>query len=233
MKLRGDLAEAGDLPSGLTAPYFTWQELEPVLVSRRPLVLGYEWSALDADLADAQEQSHLEAQISVRTATPHHLRLSRHFTPGPRYGGQLKRVLEDCRSMTDEGQRVVVVSRQARRLSELLTERGTHATPVADVLAPPSPRSLTLVQGTLAEGWKLQLVERVGNSFYCNLLTDAEIFGWARPLPRRAPKPRAITPEAFFSDVSPGDYVVHIEHGIGLFQDLTKLTVDGTERESS
>jgi transcription-repair coupling factor (superfamily II helicase) len=231
MKLRGDLAEAGDLPSGLTAPYFTWQELEPVLVSRRPLVLGYEWSALDADLADAQEQSHLEAQIGVRTATPHHLRLSRHFTPGPRYGGQLKRVLEDCRSMTDEGQRVVVVSRQARRLSELLTERGTHATPVADVLDPPSPRSLTLVQGTLAEGWKLQLVERVGNSFYCNLLTDAEIFGWTRPLPRRAPRPRAITPEAFFSDVSPGDYVVHIEHGIGLFQDLIKLTVDGTERE--
>jgi transcription-repair coupling factor (superfamily II helicase) len=223
MKLREDLAEAGDLPRGLTVPYFTWQELEPVLMSHRPVVLGYEWSALDADMVDAQ--------ASVRTATSDRLRLSQHFTPGPRYGGQLKRVLEDCRSMTGEGQRVVVVSRQARRLSQLLTEQGIHATPVAGIPQPPPSRSLTLVQGTLTEGWRLQLVGRVVNSFYCNLLTDAEIFGWARPLPRRAPKPRAITPEAFFSDVSPGDYVVHIEHGIGLFQGLIKLAVDGIERE--
>jgi transcription-repair coupling factor (superfamily II helicase) len=85
------------------------------------------------------------------------------------------------------------------------------------------------VQGTLAEGWRLRIAE--GNANVCNLLTDTEIFGWARPLLRRAPKPRAITPEAFFSDVAPGDYVVHIEHGIGLFQGLTKLTVDETERE--
>jgi transcription-repair coupling factor (superfamily II helicase) len=231
VKLREDLAEAGDLPRGLTVPYFTWQELEPVLMSGKPLVLGYEWSALDVDLVDAQGQSHLEAQANVRKATPHRLRLSQHFTPGPRYGGQLKRVLKEGRSMTDEGQRVVVVSRQARRLSELLTEREIHAIPVADVPEPPPPRSLTLVQGTLAEGWRLQIVGGQLQSIVCNLLTDAEIFGWARPLPRRAPQPRAITPEAFFSDVAPGDYVVHIEYGIGLFQGLIKLTVDGTERE--
>jgi transcription-repair coupling factor (superfamily II helicase) len=237
MKLREDLVEVGDLPRGLTIPYFTWQELEPVLMSRKPLVLGYEWSVLDADLVDAQEPSHLEAQESMGKATPQgtvapfHPRLSRHFTPGPRYGGQLKQVLEDCRSMTGEGQRVVVVSRQARRLSELLTERGIHATPVADVPQPLPPRSLTLVQGTLAEGWRLQIAGDKLQSVICNLLTDTEIFGWARPLPRRTPQPRAITPEAFFSDVAPGDYVVHIEHGIGLFQGLTKLTVDGTERE--
>ena len=254
MKLREDLAEAGDLPYGLTVPYFTWQELESVLTSHRTLVLGYDWSVLDADLVDAQEQSHLmEAQANVRKATPHGTAapsrlqrrtepcpeqsrravegLSQHFTPSPRYGGQLKRVLEDCRSMTGEGQRVVVVSRQARRLSQLLTERGIHATPVVDVSEPLPPRSLTLVQGTLAEGWRLQLAGGKLRSVVCNLLTDAEIFGWARPLPRRAPKPRAITPETFFSDVAPGDYVVHIEHGIGLFQGLTKLTVDGIEHE--
>jgi transcription-repair coupling factor (superfamily II helicase) len=262
IKLREDLAEAGDLPRGLNVPYFTWQQLEPVLMSRRTLVLGYDWSVLDADLVDAQEQSHLmEAQANVRKATPHgtaapfrlqrrpepcpepveglvacpeHGRregLSQHFTPSPRYGGQLKRVLEDCRSMTAEGQRVVVVSRQARRLSELLTERGLHATPVADVPESLPPRSLTLVQGTLAEGWRLRLTGGKLQSIVCNLLTDAEIFGWARPLPRRASKPRAITPETFFSDVAPGDYVVHIEHGIGLFQGLTKLTVDEIERE--
>ena len=210
MKLREDLAEAGDLPCGLKVPYFTWQELEPALLHRRPLVLGYDWSALDV--------GHAGETI------PPYLQLSQHFTPGPRYGGQLKRVLEDCRSMTREGQRVVIVSRQAQRLSELLHERGVQVTPVTEVREYPPSRSLILVQGTLAEGWRLQIAD-------CNLLTDAEIFGWARPLPRRAPQPRAIPPESFFADVAPGDYVVHIEHGIGLFQGLTRLTVDGTERE--
>ncbi len=229
MKLQEDLAEAGDLPRGLAVPYFTWQELEQALTSRKPLVLGYEWAVHEAEI---QAQPCPEARASAEKTPSRPLRLSQLFTPGPRYGGQLKRVLEDCRSMTDEGQRVVVVSRQARRLSELLSERGIHVTPVADILEPPASHSLTLMQGTLAEGWRLRIVAgRADNSSYCNLLTDAEIFGWARPLPRRVPKPRAIAPEAFFSDVAPGDYVVHIEHGIGLFQGLTKLTVDGTERE--
>ncbi len=40
-----------------------------------------------------------------------------------------------------------------------------------------------------------------------------------------------MAPEVFFADVSPGDYVVHIEHGIGRFQGLIKMTLDGIERE--
>jgi transcription-repair coupling factor (superfamily II helicase) len=39
------------------------------------------------------------------------------------------------------------------------------------------------------------------------------------------------TPEAFFSDVSPGDYVVHIEHGIGVFRGLVHLTIHAVEGE--
>ena len=40
-----------------------------------------------------------------------------------------------------------------------------------------------------------------------------------------------MAPEVFFADVQPGDFVVHIEHGIGRFHGLIKMTVDGMERE--
>ncbi len=40
-----------------------------------------------------------------------------------------------------------------------------------------------------------------------------------------------MAPEVFFADVQPGDFVVHIEHGIGRFHGLIKMPVDGTERE--
>ncbi len=62
-------------------------------------------------------------------------------------------------------------------------------------------------------------------------LTDAELFGWGKPKPRRPQRTRAVAPEVFFADVQPGDYVVHLEHGIGQFKGLIRMAVDGVERE--
>jgi len=213
LELQKDLLQAGELPGGLTIPYFTWDELQEALLDRHPLVLGY----------DGEEH-----------------RLSQLFAPGPRYGGRLKQVLEDWRRMLQDGQRIVVVSRQAQRLAELWGEREAYVAPVESIAKPPPLRSLTIVQGTLAEGWvllsplfppKIGGDEREGQQATCCLLTDAEIFGWSRPLPRRVRRPRAVTPEAFFADMTPGDYVVHIEHGIGIFHGLVELTLDEVKRE--
>jgi transcription-repair coupling factor (superfamily II helicase) len=40
-----------------------------------------------------------------------------------------------------------------------------------------------------------------------------------------------VAPETFFADVQPGSYVVHVEHGIGLFKGLVKMGLNGGERE--
>jgi transcription-repair coupling factor (superfamily II helicase) len=117
---------------------------------------------------------------------------------------------------------VIIVSRQSPRFAELLREANLHVAPVDEVIAPP-PQALTLVQGAMDEGWIL------GGSLW--FLTDAELFGWGKPKPRRPLRARAISPEVFFADVSPGDFVVHIEHGIGQFQGLVKMSLDGIERE--
>jgi transcription-repair coupling factor (superfamily II helicase) len=203
--LQADLIKAGELPEGFAAPYFGWEDLRQSLLAQAPLVLG------------------------GRPHDGHPGPLDDLFAHGERYGGQLKRVLDGCQEMRDAGQQVVLVSRQAQRISELLADRAITVMPVEDVIEPPPPRSLTLVQGTLAEGWVLDGT-RAGDSTL-QLLTDAEVFGWARPVPRRARRPRPVAPEAFFADVEPGSYVVHVEHGIGLFQGLVKMGLNGGERE--
>ncbi len=62
----------------------------------------------------------------------------------------------------------------------------------------------------------------------CALLTDREIFSL-----KKAGKQRSIQKLAldFITSLVPGDYVVHMEHGIGHFEGMTQKTVDGTERE--
>jgi len=208
--LQTDLAKVGELPQSFPQPYFGWEDLGEALHARRPLVLGGR----------------------ARQGEPGPL--AGLFAHGERYGGQLKRVLDGFQAMRDAGQRVVIVSRQARRISELLEDRAITAKPVADIADPPEPSSLNLVQGTLAEGWILHAPPHAAATSAgpaLHLLTDAEVFGWARPVPRRARRPRPVAPETFFADVQPGTYVVHVEHGIGLFTGLTKMGLNGGERE--
>jgi len=217
--LKADLVKAGELPASLppmAVPYFPWDSLGQAIGSHSP------WS-----LAGQSPNGDLRGVLDQPGASP----IAQVFAYGERYGGQLKRVLDGCQEMRAAGQRVVLISRQAQRIGELLAERQITATPVEDVTEPVPPRSLTLVQGTLAEGWTL-LAEGSsggqppagGDGVIAHLLTDAEVFGWARPAPRRASRPTPVTPEAFFTDVQPGSYVVHVEHGIGLFQGLVKLS---------
>jgi transcription-repair coupling factor (superfamily II helicase) len=203
--LQADLIKAGELPESFATPYFGWEDLRQSLLAKARLVLG-------GRPRDGQPGP-----------------LDGLFAHGERYGGQLKRVLDGCQEMRDAGQQVVLISRQAQRISELLADRAITVLPVEDVAEPPPPRSLTLVQGTLAEGWVLNGA-RAGDPTL-QLLTDAEVFGWARPVARRARRPRPVAPEAFFADVEPGSYVVHVEHGIGLFQGLVKMGLNGGERE--
>jgi transcription-repair coupling factor (superfamily II helicase) len=217
------------IPSDYPLPYLTWDELREAIVTRRPLHLG------GTSLEEEDE-----------------LRLGSQFVPGQHYGGQLRTMLDSLRTLQRRADRAIVISNQAQRLSELWNER-EHAgqlTPTQQITS--LPDELTFVQGALAEGWSFK------GSPETHIFTDAEIFGWKRPEPRRrvdraerverpdradrADRPDGahassnplsnLSPtEAWFADLAPGDFVVHIEYGIGRFAGLRKRMTEGNERE--
>ena len=193
------------LPSDYPLPYVTWNEWLEWLTDRPVLTLATGEEEPPSRLADC-------------------------FVPGPRFGGQLKLVLEHMHTAQAEGGQVVVVSQQARRLAELWGAEREYTAPTEELGQ--SPRaSLTFVRGSLAEGWILRGTD-LGRPFASlHLLTDAEIFGWRRPEPRRPTHRRKAAPESFFSDLTPGDFVVHIEYGIGIFRGLVTRAMEGIERE--
>ncbi|MBI4187124.1 MAG: transcription-repair coupling factor [Chloroflexi bacterium] len=143
------------------------------------------------------------------------------FASAPGYAGRLPSFLEKAGQMLDQNWRLIIVSNQASRLAELFAEQGIIAAPVAEVKEAPPPGSLTLAHGSLAEGWAM-------DNETC-LFTDAEIFGFVkqRRLVKRHPVPR----HRFYIDMNPGDYVVHVEHGIARFVGIVTRRIDSSEKE--
>ncbi|MGB2828516.1 MAG: DEAD/DEAH box helicase, partial [Dehalococcoidales bacterium] len=185
----------GELPRNFPRPYFTWEEVGGKIEKREGLSLT-AWGA--------DEES---------------FRFS--FAPAPNYAGQLPSFCRRIKQLLGQKRKVIVVSHQASRLSELLEDEDIIAAPVTEVEQAASPGSLTLVQGSLDEGWVMD-----GETY---LFTDAEIFGFVKQ--RRQVKKQAVPRQKLFVDVAPGDYVVHVEHGIGKFTEVRTLRRDGNERE--
>jgi len=211
-RLQQDLMAARELPPAFAAPHFDWQHFQNAVETRsdvRSVPLGMDGSPAGGE--------GIGSNVSD---------LAKAFGPGQRYGGRLRQVLEDVQNLQAQGHQAVFATRQAPRLSSLLNDSGQTASAVERLTSPLLPQQVAVVQGTLSEGWVLNTP-----SAEIHLLTDTELFGWAAPYRRRRPRPRPLAPEAFFSEVKTGDYVVHIEHGIGLFKGLTSMEVRGTQRE--
>lgn len=146
--------------------------------------------------------------------------LSGSFEPGPRYGGRLKPFMEELPGYLSGGDRIVIVSRQATRLRELWSELPGEL--VSGLSSQPD-----FLEGTLSGGFIFHFDDLKKLIF----LTDNEIFGWERPRPRQRQRPVAESPEAIYADLRPGDWVVHIDYGVGRYGGLVRRMLEGIERE--
>ena len=146
--------------------------------------------------------------------------LSGSFEPGARFGGRLKPFMEELVRMITSGDKVVVVSRQSSRLRELWGELPSEL--VQRLESRPD-----FLDGTLSGGFIFHVDDHRRLIFF----TDNEIFGWERPRPRQQHRPTAEAPEANYADLRPGDWVVHIDYGVGRYGGLVRRTLEGSERE--
>lgn len=147
--------------------------------------------------------------------------LAQVFSSGARFGGQIKNFMESLdRELSGTNNHAVVISRQAPRLKELWREHNLGSQ--QDILA-----RVDIIENSLSEGWTL----KVSSTEQLDLYTDGEIFGYERPLPRQRHQPAAEAPEAAYADLKPGDWVVHVDYGIGRFAGLVQRTLEGIERE--
>ena len=144
------------------------------------------------------------------------------FEPGPRFVGKLRDFINYLSDLERNHEQWVIVSRQSPRLRSLWREGQLHQE------TPPEDAGSQFIEGTLAGGWILNTPQ----NGRVHLLTDGEIFGWSRPQPRRRYRPTAEAPESGYADLEPGDWVVHVDHGIGKYAGLVQRTAEnGVQQE--
>ena len=210
-EVRQDLEGRGELPAGLPAPHASAEELGAVVARQRRCLHISRW-AVDEEASETSTPTDATSPTRLPFAT------------AEAYGGRLRTLAADAIESAARGRALVIVSQQAERLAEVLTEQGVGTALAAQPPAP-QPGLISVVHGSLPHGWRLTTSEPP-----LTLLTDSEVFGFVKQR-RRAPRRAGRGREAFLAELTPGDYVVHIEHGIARFAGLVQRRIDGMERE--
>ncbi|MDP6495448.1 MAG: CarD family transcriptional regulator, partial [Dehalococcoidia bacterium] len=146
------------------------------------------------------------------------------FSPPISYSGHLGSLSADVLKWQKDGDRVVLISHYASRLTEVFQEQGISVNTDRELAGNPGRGTVCLIRGSLAEGWTLPLDDSI-----IHVLTDIEIMGQAkeRPVRKRTPVQGAV----FLSNLEPGTYLVHTEHGIGRFTGTNRMNEEQGERE--
>jgi len=100
-------------------------------------------------------------------------------------------------------------------------ESEVQAQRIESMLVPHS--SLSIIASPLSSGFSLPEIKLM-------VIQESEIFG-RRKRPPRSLKTVRSSPIDTFVELNPGDYVVHVNHGIGLFKGIERINALGFERD--
>ena len=211
---RVDLLGAGELPRDWPSTLLGPRDWKRRLLAARTLELTWESEAANAIAGGGKSSGDL---FGWREPV---------LPPGrgSRIAEAVDRWLGAAREGSDESRpRIVIASDQAPRLAELLDEGG-HSAGVTDAVAEaPPPGSVTVVDRSLNGGF-------TGGPDGLVFVTDRELFGSVRV--RRPKAMRRVVPRDILERLTPGDLVVHIDHGIARYERMLRRSSGaGDERD--
>ncbi|MBF6615004.1 MAG: DEAD/DEAH box helicase, partial [Chloroflexi bacterium] len=239
-ELYSGFKDNGELPPGMRRPYLSWEAVSEHGRSLPTLAIGggaegaletphfalppLYTGNIAAAIVDIQEM--LQARSRIVIVSQQSGRLRELLEDEDIYPTLRKNPPRSTAAPPSSNGRIVGVEPVG------LSERGTGL--IESLLTPPPPGSVNLLQGSLIAGW--QLAQGDGGNLL--LLTDAELFGRTHAIRRQSGSSRrstadaaAILREKMLLELQPGDYVVHVEHGIAKYGGLVHMDREGTERE--
>ncbi len=158
--------------------------------------------------------------------------------PTTRYHGNITTFISEMRNRLAAGEQVIVPAASTGELERFadicrefelpyrvgeIEESATVARLVEEGVGR-SAAALVLVKAPLSEG----VAFPGGHLVVCG---NADLFESLPPPERPRARPKTASFFSDFSDLKPGDFVVHTEHGIGQFEGLRQVSVEGAAGE--
>ena len=143
----------------------------------------------------------------------------------PGYRGETARALADVRQWLADGWRVVLVTEghgPAQRLAEMLRGEELGAR-LGDLDQPPEPSVPYVSTGLIRQGFTWPSVRLA-------VLTEEDLAG-QRTASKDMRMPTRRRPGIDPLQLTPGDYVVHEQHGVGRYVEMTSRSIQGATRE--
>lgn len=143
------------------------------------------------------------------------------------YQGQLDLLIDDILEKKNQGYRTIILSGtrvRGQRLVETLRERGIESS-YKENIDSIALGEVVITFGNLLKGFECE-------EFKICVISDKEVFGEAkRKLKKTKKKTKGVSKIKSFTDLKPGDYVVHANHGIGVYKGIKQIEVGGSKRD--
>ena len=205
-EVKRTLEQAAEIPAGFDQPFAGWDEIESTSATFDCWLVG------QSDTADE------EAGNVVATGSS--------FADPPVYGGKVNDAIDSVANLTAEGWSVVFASEQSERLTDILTDAGIYPRVTkrgsSAIPTPPAPGSVDVVHAQADGGYAVPDARLL-------VLTDLEVFG-IRKAARPPARPRPARPSQL-ARFTEGNFVVHVEHGVGIYRGLITMATTGVDRE--
>ena len=198
--------EKGYILPGQMKELFSYKEILAKIIARKCVALA----ALDMKSSHLEIREHIS--IQSKTVNP--------------YNNSFELLVKDLSRYKKDGHRVILLSSsktRAKRLAEDLMEEGLNAFYSEDFDREVQPGEIMTGHGKLKKGYEYPMIKFV-------VISESDIFGGEKKKKKRH---RSYEGEkiASFTDLSIGDYVVHENHGLGIYRGLEKIVVDRVEKD--
>lgn len=142
------------------------------------------------------------------------------------YNNSFELLTKDLKKYQKNGSRVILLCpsvTRAKRLAEDLREFDLNSFYSEDLDREVKPREIMVAFGHLRKGYEYPLINFV-------IISESDIFGQPKKAKRKKKRYNGNAISSF-AEISPGDYVVHENHGLGIYRGIEKVEVEGVSKD--
>ncbi|MCC5425323.1 transcription-repair coupling factor, partial [Clostridium botulinum] len=142
------------------------------------------------------------------------------------YNGKIEFLIEDIKEKKKEKYKILILSgtrSRGERLVNHLRDMGVESS-YKDIVREIKPGEVVITFGNQGNGFQYYDIK-------LSVISDKDIFGQFKKKSKKKQNKKGTGKIKSFTELKPGDFVVHANHGIGVFKGIKQLELQGNKKD--